>query len=513
MGILDGYQFDPQTYSGGNGILGMLAQQFGLPQPGQQPQGFPDQLPQNAAPAIGAMQPQPQPQQAPDQNPLAALFGGISNGISGLFSGGPGAAMAAAPGAGQQLGGPPPPAAASPGMFDRLQAGANNLSSGGNPIAALLNGIGGLASGQRTDAQGIALQQQAATYQALVQAGVPPAVAHSAVLNPEVLKTIAPQLYSKPEFKTIKNALGEDIPIFANADKQTITYPTANGGQGAGGADIGGMQKTFDQIEAARNSGASTDQLLQNIPNSLREGVRAMLSGGAVPSNLSNRGAARDLTLRFAHAIDPSFDESLIPARVALQKSYQGGGKNYQETLALNTVGGHLSRLADAADGLGNTDFKPWNRLKNQTTSALTGNPALVKFRNDLVTTQNELAKAYHGGHVSDSAFNAFNNSINEAQTPAELKTAIGELAGLLGSKIQANESGYKTGMNGLPLPSQYRAINDEAKHSFDKIGKWVGGEQAQQQGSPKISEGAIATNPQTGQKIQFKGGKWVPMQ
>jgi hypothetical protein len=234
------------------------------------------------------------------------------------------------------------------------------------------------------------------------------------------------------------------------------------------------MQQAFDKIEQARDAGTSNEQLLQMIPNSLREGVRAMLGGGVIPSNLSNRGAARDLTLRFAHAIDPTFDESLIPARVALQKSYQGGGKNFQETLALNTVGGHLLTLKNAAEGLGNTGFKPLNYLMNTGADLTVGSPALVRFRNALVTTQNELAKAYHGGHVSDAAFNAFNSAIGESQTPAELKAAIGQLSDLLSSKIQANETGYKTGMNGLPLPAQYRAINDEAKHSFDTINDWV---------------------------------------
>lgn len=517
MGILDGFQFDPSSYGGGppNWLEMALrsqgaGQSQGFPQgqqgaPGPaapmstmggaagygagmdaQPQFNPAQLPPTATPAMGQGMPQMAPQMPPQQAAAAPGFDMRGAGI---------------------------------GLLNHLQAGATNLTTGGNPIAGLINAIGGLATGQRTDNTGMLLAQQKSTMQALVQAGVPPSIAQAAALNPEILKTIAPQLYSKPEFKTLKNALGEDIPVFANADKQTLTYPTTAGG-GAQANAPGGMQQTFDQLEAARNQGATPQQLLQTIPNSLRSGVEAMLSGGVVPSNLSNRGAARDLTLRFAHAIDPTFDETLIPARVALQKSYQGGGKNYQETLALNTVGGHLSRLADAADGLGNTGFKPWNWLKNQATDATVGNPALVKFRNDLVTTQNELAKAYHGGHVSDSAYNAFSKAIGEAQTPAELKAAIGELSGLLQSKIEANETGYKTGMNGLPLPAQYRAINDEAKHSFDRIGKWVsggGGVPAQQgaQASPSPQDQqalawamANQSDPRSAKIMQRLGGK-----
>lgn len=316
------------------------------------------------------------------------------------------------------------------------------------------------------------------TAKALVAKGIPPEIAMAAAGNPALLAQILPQAFGAKQRKFTE--IGQDL----SGNKQYGFVDEVNGkvfdlhGQPLGGSGSGNSAATevFDNIAKAREAGATQEKLLENVPTELRSGVKAMLGGQALPTNLSNRGAARDTTLKFAHSIDPTFDETLIPARVALQKAYQGGGKNFQETLALNTVGGHLSRLADAAEGLGNTGFKPWNWLVNQSTSALGGNPALVKFRNDLVTTQNELAKAYHGGHVSDSAYNAFSNAIGEAQTPAELKAAIGELGGLLQSKITSNETGYKAGMSGLPLPAQYKSINDEAKHSFDKIERWISG-------------------------------------
>ena len=55
---------------------------------------------------------------------------------------------------------PPPTAREAPGMFGRLQAGASNFTTGGNPIAGLLNAIQGLATGTRTDPTGIAMAQQ-----------------------------------------------------------------------------------------------------------------------------------------------------------------------------------------------------------------------------------------------------------------------------------------------------------------------------------------------------------------
>jgi hypothetical protein len=205
----------------------------------------------------------------------------------------------------------------------------------------------------------------------------------------------------------------------------------------------------------------------------------------------------------------PGFDASKYPTMMATRKSYTSG-KDFQETQALNTVAGHMSRLADAADGLGNSGFKPWNYVKNNIQDMTVGSPALVRFRNDLVTTQNELAKAYHGGHVTDAAYSAFNNAIGEAQTPAELKAAIGEISGLLQSKIEAKESGYRSSMGDAPLPSEFKATNDEARHAFSRISDWAHGikpegGRATAQGAAAPRPGRYNYDPATGQMVPQK--------
>ena len=55
----------------------------------------------------------------------------------------------------------------------------------------------------------------------------------------------------------------------------------------------------------------------------------------------------------------------------------------------------------------------------------------------------------------------------------------------MLGSKIEANETGYKSGMApGTQLPENYRALSEEAKHSFQRIGDWSRGIPQQRQGA-----------------------------
>ena len=199
MGILSGlfsdYQFDPQSYRVDDpnapyrgGILGMLNL------PTQPPQGFPPLASSSAAaPSIASPQlaqsvaaPAPMAggavgREADQQSPSPSPFGGIGNaiggGIAGLFG-------QATPGAPQ-----------GPTLLDRLTAGANNLTTGGNPIAGIFNAVNGLATGQRTDRAGAELAQQQATMQALTNAGVDPAVARAAATNPDYLKALVATRY------------------------------------------------------------------------------------------------------------------------------------------------------------------------------------------------------------------------------------------------------------------------------------------------------------------------------
>lgn len=310
----------------------------------------------------------------------------------------------------------------------------------------------------------------AQTYKALVAKGVPPAEALAAVNNPDVLKATAAKYFeTKPRsVHDITDMQGNKTPVTYDPNTGKF-YDMGNNeikDAGAHTASAAAANPANINPETGLNEKylATLDQETQNSVKAFREGR----------ANVAGRNLQKMLPLITSY--DPNFQAADYPVKLATRKSYTSGA-DFKETQALNTVAGHLGNLVTAAEGLGNTAFKPWNYIKNAVQDATVGSPALVKFRNDLVTTQNELAKAYHGGHVSDSAYAAFNKAIGEAQTPAELKTAIGELGSLLQSKIEAKESGYRSSMGQAPLPSEFKAVNDHARDSFDRIGAWARGE------------------------------------
>jgi hypothetical protein len=212
MGFLDALfgkeQFDPQAYDSatGSGWLGPVAG-------GRAPAS--GSVPPVSMSDIGIGPP------ADQQNPLASLFGGFGNSLSGGIAG--------------LLGrGSPTSAQQTPGLLDRLSAGATNLTTGGNPIAGIVNAVNGLATGQRTDATGIAQAQQAALRQALAAAGVPDALTPAAALSPKYLKAIASRLSALPRPENPADASGDEPTEVANSGRKAIISPGVPDGTNAG---------------------------------------------------------------------------------------------------------------------------------------------------------------------------------------------------------------------------------------------------------------------------------------
>jgi hypothetical protein len=96
-------------------------------------------------------------------------------------------------------------------------------------------------------------------------------------------------------------------------------------------------------------------------------------------------------------------------------------------------------------------------------------------------------------------------DSLKSSNTPEQLHGAILNIAGLMRSKIESNNYEYKSTMGHEP-PQPF--IRPDAETALQKLEKRAGGQGAAS-AVGGIQEGATATNPQTGQKIVFRNGKW----
>jgi hypothetical protein len=206
-------------------------------------------------------------------------------------------------------------AAPAPGVFDRLTAGATNLTTGGNPLAGLLNAVNGLATGRRTDAAGALLAQQGAVHQALAAAGVPDAVAAAAAMNPEVLKTVAPQLYAKPQPHKLRDALGNERIVFANPDKQTVTDPA---GPGAASLGVGLLAPGVTKFD----SDLPADAYLAQFSPEMQAAIKAHVASGVGewdPRRIAIANAAKTFAERYARKVRTA-PRSIAPAPKPTQR-------------------------------------------------------------------------------------------------------------------------------------------------------------------------------------------------
>jgi hypothetical protein len=481
MGLLDSL-FQPSTYGGQGGLLDRLLPSLG----NYQSAGFqqqPDQ--QQAAPmSIGGYQmprmgnpDQFQPQQAmtpPNAQPTQG---------QGMPQGAPQQPQQAQE---PQL----PPSFGGGGYLDRL-------NNGGGLISSLFGD-----SGQQKN---LAAQFQAIR-QTLISNGESPQAASSkamlAVQNPEASKTILTEaLTNKTDIKMVKDGFGQEHPYSWNPVTQE--FKPLGGGSSSGG-DAQGLT---DKVASMAQSGATRQQMLQQVPSDYRGHVEAVLDGRALPSNIG-RGPARAAIMATAHAIDPTFDESNIPLRFKTASDYAPNGQSGRSIVALNTVQHHIGKLSDDLENMGDTGWTVLNSIRNGVAVNTPLDPkqgtAVQAVQDDIKAVTDEMSAAYKAGKVSDHEIEAWNKLANSNLPARQLKQGIYDFVGLLnGKRDQLNET--HQAILGRDAPGVNKDLNESITK---KVGERNSGTSSAASAGG-VQEGATATNPQTGQKITFRNGKW----
>jgi hypothetical protein len=118
---------------------------------------------------------------------------------------------------------------------------------------------------------------------------------------------------------------------------------------------------------------------------------------------------------------------------------------------AFNTAHEHLQQFAQAADALQNGNVQVVNRIA-QSYAQQTGSPAPTNFDSIRAAVAGEISKTFKGtGAATDDEIRQINETINRAQSPAQLKGAIATYTKLMESKRHALEQQYQQGLQGKP--------------------------------------------------------------
>ena len=251
--------------------------------------------------------------------------------------------------------------------------------------------------------------------------------------------------------------------------------------------------------------------MLQQVPSEYRGYVDAVLSGRALPTNIG-RSPARAAIMSIAHAVDPKFDESTIPLRFKTQTDYAPNGQSGRSIVALNTVQHHIGKLSDDLENIDDTGWTAINAIRNGIATNTPLDPkqgrAIQAVQDDIKAVTDEMSSAYKAGRVSDHEIEAWNKLASSNLPVRQLRQGIADFVDLLnGKRDQLNET--HNSIIGTDAPGLNKELNATITKRVHDRNAGTGN----QSSAPSIQEGATATNPQTGQKIVFKGGQWVPVQ
>jgi hypothetical protein len=444
--------FDPATYAP-NQAAPIAVGGYQMPRIGNADQFVPQQAmtPPNAQPAQGQVPPIQQPAQQP-QDALPPAFGGG-------------------------------------GYLERLQ-------NGGSLIGSLFQ--------SSTPQQQNLTAQYSALRQALLANGENPQAAASkamvAVMNPEAAKTIIPELFTNREKWQkigIDPTTGQELYGFVNERDQTINGKPASAVPTSANSTMGDPSLTGDAY-------------LQSLPESIRSQVKAVVEGRMQPpSGFALKSPQIQALMRAAAQYEPGFDLTKWGARAATAKDF-ASGQAAKNVTSLNTVVGHLGDLKEKADALDNGGIPIFNQIGNAYNTA-TGGAKVNNFNIARNAVADELAKVFKGSGISDHEIAQWKETLNAAQSPEQLKGAIKTAIGLMDSRLSALNDQRDRGMNTSSEPRSL--LNEKSQKSLKAVEDWASGDDTKKEAKPSVSEGATATNPQTGQKIVFKGGKWVPAQ
>lgn len=348
---------------------------------------------------------------------------------------------------------------------------------------------GGLGAGLQAGAPAAAQMQQRnmqmaalqSTYEALIKSGVPPGVAQAAALNPEVLKTVAPNLYMKPQLQeTRQNPLtGEKSFSVYDPNSQSMR-PVAGGPQQPQAQDQG---VNYDPVTRRDEAFLST-----------LDPITASAVKAAVNGNISGTGKTLNQIMPLAARYEDGFNQNIYNQRGQALHDFYGGGTGSNSVKSLNQFTGHLGQLVQAIQtqgnmgGIGTPLNAPWNATKSFF-GATGQNPVATTAH----AAADELSSLFKGKGISDSEIRQWEQSFRVNGSPEQQREDVGTLLNLAQHSLDALEKKRQDQLGPALSATMPPIVDQRTQATMDAIRSWAGGGQGPQQ-SPS-PQGPVRVN------------------
>lgn len=211
------------------------------------------------------------------------------------------------------------------------------------------------------------------------------------------------------------------------------------------------------------------EDYLKTLPPALARQVRMVSEGRmALPTGAALRSPAMQELVAAASQFDPALDAANAATRVATRKDFTSGAAAKNKT-SINTAIGHLVSLARAAKALNNSNFKAYNSLSNYMIDEV-GDPRVNNFNMKRNAVATELAKVFKGtgGAPALAEIHDWQQTINAAQSPEQLRDAVMSGVELLNSRLDALGAQYQAGMGRSWDPMEM--LTPHAKEEYEAL-------------------------------------------
>lgn len=202
------------------------------------------------------------------------------------------------------------------------------------------------------------------------------------------------------------------------------------------------MMMPSGQEAPSKTGNLTGDTLLQALPPSQANVVRAIAEGRMTFSGLGLRGKEREKMVSLVNQYDPTYDEADAKSRYKAMSDF-ATGKNGNTVRSLNVSIDHLSTLQNAANALKNGNVQMFNQIGNAI-SAQMGQPAPTDFNATKKIVADEIVKGIvgSGGGVADREEAA--KSIAAVNSPAQLAGVVNRYKDLLAGQLGGLKKQYK---------------------------------------------------------------------
>lgn len=219
------------------------------------------------------------------------------------------------------------------------------------------------------------------------------------------------------------------------------------------------VQGANDQFQFNRLTGQQTALGVGNPRIAAQNARPVQVADPSVPGGIRYMPAGEAMRLGVQA---PSSSTVKVPEGVL--KDFTSGAS--AKTLnSFNTASDHLKILSDLGDALGNGNTPLINQLGNRFSTA-TGGAAPTTFDMAKQAVAGEIAKTFKG-QATEGEISAINSTLSNAQSPAQLKGAIGTALRLMESKRAALMEQYDRGIKGAPAFPGGTQLNQGKASSF----------------------------------------------